>query len=568
MIDVNSFSEDILREMNVAYLMAAHKFKCTPENEKPSKQQHIFKWLKRKISIRKDIIESVGNAEDFFNMLAECNNKLNELEKCGPAKGKGYEDFDDEVKAFNDMLNEDMLYEYEEYKPIKVRDGKAYFSFDDIGFDSTVILDLVPNEDDDKQNYDICGEPFYDFEIRKINEIYRLSMMATCWNEKNDDLEDKNIVLEFVGAQVQNTNYNATDDSAIDSPWRLLWRMADGICRRADTPMNELNEKEKELLPLLREISSIGSYKEEKISLPLFKALLIQYGYGKLLPLIEKIENKTGLSIELKDQLFNKLSEVKYIDLWRDIYGKIQDSQAEYPYRGIKDVDGIDYIRNTIQKRMEGHGYSGDYPDFYKKGSINGLHVERSYGLTYFVFREKNVMFRVHFVESKLENHFCLEINIGTAMLKNGETVNSIYECSFNAKGKRLFHQTTQYKFRYEPVYRTVTDIATGSSLETVIDAAVKRAELKKFTKEERKAYSEFGNGILLNIGVALFSGLFFAVFMTFGFMLIAFLCCLFTGQIQEFPELLTAGFLYKITFAGGGAFALLTFIFELIASR
>ena len=51
MIDVNSFSEDILREMNTAYLMVNHEFKCMPENEKPSKQQHMFKWLKRKISI-------------------------------------------------------------------------------------------------------------------------------------------------------------------------------------------------------------------------------------------------------------------------------------------------------------------------------------------------------------------------------------------------------------------------------------------------------------------------------------------------------------------------------------
>ena len=221
MIDVNSFSEDILREMNTAYLMVNHEFKCMPENEKPSKQQHMFKWLKRKISIKKDIIESVENAEDFFNMLAECNNKLNELEKSGPAKGKGYEDFDDEVKAFNDML-----YEYDEYKPIKVRNGKAYFSFDDIGVDSTVILDLVPNEDEDKQNYDICGDPFYDFELKKTNGTYHLSMKASCWNEKSDDWEEKNIVLEFVGAQVQNTNYNATDDSAIDSPWQLLWRRA------------------------------------------------------------------------------------------------------------------------------------------------------------------------------------------------------------------------------------------------------------------------------------------------------------------------------------------------------
>ena len=312
----------------------------------------------------------------------------------------------------------------------------------------------------------------------------------------------------------------------------------------------------------------VGRYKEEKISFPLFKALFIQYGYSKLLPLIEKIENKIGLCLNLTSQLLNKLSEVKYIDLWRDIYGKIQASQMEYPCRRIENINRIHYIRKTIQKRMEGHGYSGDYPDFYKKGSINGLHVERSYGLTYFVFREKNVMFRVHFVEDEVDNHLALEINIGTAMLKNGETVNNIYECSFDAKGKRLFHQTTQYEFRYEPIYRTVTDVATGSSIETIVDAAVKRAELKRFTKEERKAYSEIGNGILLNIDIALFGGLFFAVFMTLGFMLIAFLLCLFFGQLQEFPKMLTAGFLYKLTFAGGGAFAVLTFIFELIASR
>ena len=67
----------------------------------------------------------------------------------------------------------------------------------------------------------------------------------------------------------------------------------------------------------------------------------------------------------------------------------------------------------------------------------------------------------------------------------------------------------------------------------------MKRAELKKLTKEEREAVQDLGiSKLLLLFFVFFFMGGFFALFMTMGFMLIEVLLCLIFGMPREISVL------------------------------
>ncbi|MBQ5626140.1 MAG: DUF3878 family protein, partial [Paludibacteraceae bacterium] len=94
--------------------------------------------------------------------------------------------------------------------------------------------------------------------------------------------------------------------------------------------------------------------------------------------MLEKISNTTHE--KKRDRLTNKLLALlnrrKYEPLWREIYKLISASQCGYPdaVPVLCNKEILHETREKIQKRMEAHGYSGNYPDFMKKGSINGLH--------------------------------------------------------------------------------------------------------------------------------------------------------------------------------------------------
>jgi hypothetical protein len=232
------------------------------------------------------------------------------------------------------------------------------------------------------------------------------------------------------------------------------------------------------------------------VSFPLLKQYFEKYGYKKALKIIKKME-KANIPYNkyqyFDNQLLNLLNTQAYEPLWRELYGKISVSQKEYPTQ----YSAPEHIKDKIQKLMEERGFTGTYPHFTKNGEITGVRLANSYGLSYFVFGEKNVVSFVDCIEEQFGETTIIQFVSGTALLKNGETAEDIYSCTFNAKGRRLFN-TTLY------------DIDSDNP-ETMVNIAVKRSQLDKLSKEEKECISVPSALVTFLVAFFFFGG-FFAI--------------------------------------------------------
>ncbi|MGN1127218.1 MAG: hypothetical protein ACI4RI_07230, partial [Ruminococcus sp.] len=182
--------------------------------------------------------------------------------------------------------------------------------------------------------------------------------------------------------------------------------------------------------------------------------------------------------------LLDKLNCKEYEVLWREIFKIISEAQKDYPSQASVFVQSSvpEETRAKIQSLMENHGYMGEYPDFVKQGSVKGSPFVNSYGDGYFVNKKKIAVFHIHCTEIFHGEDLVVEFLCGTEMLDKDETMGDIYSCLFNSKGNTFF--TT---VNYESDYFDESGEAQSQNLETRVQIAVKKAELKKLSKEERK---------------------------------------------------------------------------------
>ncbi len=225
----------------------------------------------------------------------------------------------------------------------------------------------------------------------------------------------------------------------------------------------------------------------------------------------------------------------KYEPLWRELYNLLVKTQKEYSSKAsVAFSELLDETRNNIQKLLESHGYSGTYPDFVKSGAIRGIRLADSYGMSYFTGTEKNVVYHIHCTEECFNKHLMIEFICGTKLLRKNDTAGDAYSCLFNAKG-RSFFQTISYESDY---INNDGELETNN-LEQRVQIAVKKAELQKLTKEERKAIVGCDIPYLILFFLVFFvMGGLFGIFMTLGMALLAVLTCLIVRQPQAIPSI------------------------------
>ena len=299
------------------------------------------------------------------------------------------------------------------------------------------------------------------------------------------------------------------------------------------------------------------------------KRLAHQYGYNKAEILFGKLETiKPGDDAFYKTvkKLIAILCQKQCEPLWREIYNKIAESQAEYPNKvdSLCNKELLMSVRNDIQALMESKGYIGTYPDFVKDGVLNGIHLEHSYNMTYFVGMEKRAQYHVHCYESFEENDYLtIQFLCGAAFLKKDEQETDIYDCLFNAKGRRLFH-TVHHYIPLQP-----EEEAKPDNLETSVTIAVKKTECIKLTKSEQKEYyGKLIPGWGMFWWVFLIGGGMFGIAMTLIMMLLCIITTAAFGLFADIPEMLKTmpwGLLLAIGWIGfGGAMG----IVEVLAHR
>lgn len=555
---------ELMEKLAEMYVHAEAMHRVDPASASERKQRKIRKWIDKQYNatIRElpdEVAEQLSGVKSDAEILAflkECRQQIRELEEDGKRRF-------DEVAAEFDRETEVALKEFAQriWIPgmktwgtdieLVVADGLAYRQ--------TLILKNATVEAEGQLENSVY---LHTVELKKEETGYSLF----CRFEDGEPM-----VFKFETAETRVEVFNCTAGSWLyDNPWFGLQSMVSRLLTKAELPGGYCSEKEKELLPLIREIGMLEYWFEgaddREIAFPNLKAISARHRYRQVMELLEKMEalelgrdKYNGLA----DRLIRTLSEQKYEPMWREIFEKIRASQQDYPNMAERfcSSDILQNTRSKIQQLMESHGYAGTYPDFVKTGPMKGIHLEESYGLTYFIGMEKRVQYRIHCSETFDEDDGLLGVQFlcGTAILKKGETVEDIYACMFNAKGRRLIHTV----FYDVPLVESEELNSEPDDLELRVRIAVKRAELKKLTKEERKGYWNPGSGCGTFLGLFVVAGGMFSILFTPMMMLYGMLMLALFGEFSEIPALFTDfPWLQMFAFAWigfGGAMGLVT---------
>lgn len=342
--------------------------------------------------------------------------------------------------------------------------------------------------------------------------------------------------IDFVSASTETEVFRADRlifaESFDSSPWGMIFRMADDIYGKSYWGIEYLNQKERDLLPLLQELRAMCCISSPDdgyaYGFPIMKGKLREHGLENLLPLLDgvaAVHLSAKGSMRPFDRLLSGLNEARCEALWRDVYGMLAMSQEGYPERPcVCAPNELEKMRSEITGRLHELGYEGEYPAFRKSGSLKAIRLERSYGLSYFVGPEKNAEYMILCTEYSYGSSFMIEFLCATAFPKKGETITDAYSCCFNAKGRRLF----------KTEFFTKSDGATPLSL--CVEIAAKKAECTKLSNAEKEfLYGKQPFNLLLFLSVFLIFGGLFAVGMTLGIVIV---CCIVTAVLLGFGEI------------------------------
>lgn len=525
-MDISHVDTEYLDYFSMSYMAAYHKFGVEPQNATAEQQKKIRKWLDKRYidgesfpeDIQKCISQQVSDAA-FIEFLKACHDRTERIETEAKQRFDAFAaDLSKEVRsALWDLISctaycnafsrcgEDVV--------LPVEDCATYRR--------TLILKNATGLPEEKAD---CLS-FQPTSFTKQDGTYCLVGEAEEYEKDTQTL----FAVRFTDAVVKVELFRADAQTFAGNPWNHLSFLAYEILQKHDLPGKFLNEKETALLPLLSEIARLWVLWVDTTvafcssGFPLLKERAKKFGYTALYSQFEALENvyenekKRDKYIE---KLVAKLNENGFEPLWRELYGEITASQVTYPTRASAgySAEKLEALRADIEKKMHAYGYTGSYPDFVKKGQMRGIHLAESYDMTYFVGMEKNVAYHIHCTEEYFNEHLMIEFLCGAALLRKNESAEDIYACLFNAKGRRLF-QTVTCEFEYVNEAGEIQ----SDDLEQRVQIAVKKAEQKKLTKEERKAYIGFDVPWWpVFLAVFIVMGFLFAAFMTLGFILMA----------------------------------------------
>lgn len=565
MIDISQLGEEFISKLAGAYLHASFIFGIEPVEASGKKQRKIRKWISNQYI---ELVHELPEIEDIFSIENSDKQVLLCLQEClaleqSLAKEKE-EKFEKDFAVLGATSKSALkhLLDCEFWPEIKF-----------VGKDITMIIDDTPSfrRTLTLKNADAVPQDKEGYYCQNLGLVLQKEQNRFCFY---GELEDQNFALTFENAEAEIEVYNACNNMAFwETPWDFLRTISFAIGMKADLPGDYCNRKEKELLPLIREIVALEYWiwlpEQELFSFCELKKLAHQYGYNKAEFLLSKLETiKPGDSSFYKTvkKLSAVLCEKQCEPLWREIYNKISESQVDYPNKveSLCDKELLANVRNDIQTLMESKGYIGTYPDFVKAGALRGIHLEHSYNMTYFVGMEKRAEYHIHCFESFEENdHLIIQFLCGTALLKKDEEETDIYDCLFNAKGRRLFHTVHHYIPLQDEEDRE------ADKLDTSVTIAVKKAECMKLNPSERKEfYGEMIPGWGMFLQMFLIGGGMFGIAMTLIAMLLCTIATAVLLSVSDIPEMLREmpwGLLLAIAWIGfGGAMG----IIEVMAHR
>lgn len=398
----------------------------------------------------------------------------------------------EKLKLLDEFENAEIIKEYlnndDDELTFTVRDSSAFIKdyynsmLREITFEnSQVTLNDVPAED---------GVWWVQYETMKLTKQGNSYVL-----EFTHIFEDEHYVIKFDNITATVKAFKAEDDEIFQtyqhSPWDYIAALACNINEHFKYRL--ANEKEKKILGLVKYFAN-EIYVSNSVPAELYK-------------LIEK----HGLEEVLKPPyIFTHpyLCKKKFEPLWRDVFALFSESQEDLPSYSDESIPEADFEnhKHLITERMEAWGYTGTYPDFYKKGRLMKPTLFKTYDLTYVTTFEKFVEHHIH-CYSYFENDVIQTVfYVGTAFNKKDEDKTDIYSTMFDCGGKAVFSvlSTTWVSIFCDCSYDSMTRM--------VVKAAVKRANLQKADKDDRMFRSIGENRFKPNYGLLILAFVMFTV--------------------------------------------------------
>lgn len=529
-----------------AYNFAMDVFKVEPTQASARKQRAIRKWVYKRYVDRDDLpekvlkyLDSLESDCEFMEFLKDC---ADYIEEHGTWKQQLYENVAGEFPESVNKAFKYLFFEIGYCENIEIREDELVLYVEEL--DSyRQVLTLHQTGENKVENYD-CLE-FNEAQILKDKTGYKLICIA--YDYVQELSVPMSMHFEYATCEVE---LFRADDEGRGNPWEKLEFISSMILSKLNLREEYLNQAEIALLPLLKELSALSIFlfnrKEERYAFPVLKQYLRKHHLEKIISMLDKYElqcSKKKNPTFLLSQINAKLCEAKCEPLWRELYSLIKESQESYSNRPVTCDEQLVTIRKRIEQNLHEQGYTGEYPIFRKKGNMKKIHLERSYGQTYFVGLEKNVEYIIQCYESGFGDITSIGFMCGTALLKKNEKVEDIYSCCFNANGRRL-------------VKTIFWDADDMESLDSITMCAVERAECTPLNKEERKVIGVVGTSMAEFIGIVLVCGGLFTVLMMSAMFIIF---CVLDGilfGISDVPNLLKEmpwGILSAFCFFGFG---------------
>lgn len=462
-------------------------------NEKQLKKYR--KWIKKNSSEAfkeypenvQEILSDKTSDKDFFEFLRLCFEYLTQ-------KNENEEKtFFNEFKEFDANIKKAVFYNLIDYEglPYFYRNGKnmEFVIGGNSFFQRFLVFENVPQEIKYDENICYVGKV-----ILRTETGYRFVILYSNYGEVDEVTqvtdESEIIYIDFDNISIREVAYNGINSICyFENPWQILSNFSYEFVQKEELSNLDFNDKEKEILPLIKEISAFQTTNEQELTVfPVIRNLLKKYNYNKLLKLLDKIEqlNPNKLKSAFATQNFIlEFSKKQYEPMWREIFNNFCESQKDYPNKieALHLLCKLNKARQRVQQIMKNQGYSGEYPNFIKEAPLRHINFVNSYGQIYAVGFEKRVIYRVRFFELGA-NDEALHYNIlcTKELPRKKEKIHDIFSCVFNAKGKRYFNNEFASVSLIED--EKITSI---NDFEKEIIIYIKTNELKRLTKDEKK---------------------------------------------------------------------------------
>lgn len=478
-MNIESLNTQLIYGIAEAYknLISHHDIDCQELSSKKMKM-----WMMMNYSDIFDQLDTINiklrnqSIEEIIVFFKQCYEQKLHLEKLQ------LEHFEKDLLIFDHDTKTVLKHLFQVKKVIKLipnQNDLEIILYDCSVFRERLILKNI------KTNLELQKDIVFDqLDIKYDNQIYYFEGMI------QDDLNEQQIpfIIEFQSIKGKIDIFHISKCVMYwDHPWKLLFEISQNLSFKIEEYPHFCNEKEKELLPLLKEIVQLEYEEDEEMNgyytFPLLKSLCQQYKYEKVIYGLEELEKVSCSSKKFK-KILNKLISLlcmkTYEPLWRYLYHLIEESQKEYPSKTEVLCDSIVYQEriHQIQVMMEEHGYQGTYPNYVKEGIMKHPSTEQSYDKAYLTPFRVKVKHMIHCDDVIENNHLLIDFISGLSFYDEDD----IYGCTFHSHGKTFFYTNTYVK-------GLNSKDSDETYLSSMIQIAIKKSEGIRLNRRERELY-------------------------------------------------------------------------------